>query len=86
MSPAYSRLAFDGTIFPSNQPQTCRFNYNKTAAMSFFFAAMIVFFNNTRKDFNDVAKNSVHIVVTFAFPIFNFNVTTSHENIADGKL
>jgi hypothetical protein len=48
---------------------------------------MIIFCNKTRKDFNDVAENSAYIfVVNFAFPIFNFKVTASHENSVDGKL
>ena len=84
MSPVYSCLAFDGAIFPSNQLQTCTFNYNGSPATSFFFVQYF-FFNKTRMDFNDVAENSVHFVVTIAFPIFYFNVNTSHENSVDGK-
>jgi len=44
------------------------------------------FFNKTRKDFDDVAENRVHFVVTFEFSIFNFNFSTSRENSVDGKL
>jgi len=44
------------------------------------------FCNKTRKDFNDVAENRAHFVVTFAFSVFNFNFSTSHENSVDGKL
>jgi len=86
MSPVYICLAFDGAIFPSNQLQTRRFNYTGSPATSFFLPTMIVFLTRPARTFNDVAQNSVHFVVTFRFPIFNFNVATSHENSVDGKL